>query len=311
MSAQARADGRAIREASVPETIEDAVLERLGRRSREAQAVARAGAVIGRCFVARRPGRHHGRPTRGARRADPGAHRPRRPRSRQAPGLVDFRHQLLRDAIYRSVTLQRPPALPRAGRRVRRAARGPVGDPRVRPLRAGGPAPAGIRGGPRRRAQRRQPVGPSRGVRALSARRRQHARRPVRRRAAVAVRDVRRSRPRRSRRTRSPSGCTRPPSTRTDGSTIRPAPRWLTSGDLDRLAPRRAARSTSVAPSSTRRSPRSAAAPEQDLRRGARSWLLVDLAHRPARHASSSTEARATITEYADYCREIGDVECR
>jgi predicted ATPase len=51
MSAQARADGRAIREARVPETIEDAVLERLALRSTDAQTVARGGAVIGRCFV--------------------------------------------------------------------------------------------------------------------------------------------------------------------------------------------------------------------------------------------------------------------
>jgi DNA-binding CsgD family transcriptional regulator len=105
MSAQARADGRAIRDASVPETIEDAVLERIGRCSPEAQGVIRAGAVIGRCFV----------PDVLAGIMDV------RPETLDEPmqelidhgvlvaagphGLVDFRHQLLRDAVYRSVSL--------------------------------------------------------------------------------------------------------------------------------------------------------------------------------------------------------------
>ena len=47
----ARSDGRAIRNAKVPETIEDAILARVARLSPEARAVARAGAVIGRCFM--------------------------------------------------------------------------------------------------------------------------------------------------------------------------------------------------------------------------------------------------------------------
>ena len=52
LGADARASGRAIRDAIVPDTIEDAVISRLGHRSPEAQAAARAGAVIGRCFTA-------------------------------------------------------------------------------------------------------------------------------------------------------------------------------------------------------------------------------------------------------------------
>ena len=44
----ASSDGRAIREATVPATIEDAVLARFERLSPEARAVAQAGAVIGR-----------------------------------------------------------------------------------------------------------------------------------------------------------------------------------------------------------------------------------------------------------------------
>jgi len=47
---EARSDGRAIRNAEVPDTIEDAILARLARLSDEAQAVALAGAVMGRCF---------------------------------------------------------------------------------------------------------------------------------------------------------------------------------------------------------------------------------------------------------------------
>jgi DNA-binding CsgD family transcriptional regulator len=103
LSADARANGLAIREATVPDTIEDAVLARLSHRSPEAQAVAKAGAIIGRCF-----------------NADVLAGVMDLPQDAidaplqeliddfvlDPPGLrdvYDFRHQLLRDAIYRSV----------------------------------------------------------------------------------------------------------------------------------------------------------------------------------------------------------------
>jgi DNA-binding CsgD family transcriptional regulator len=105
LSADARANGLAIREATVPDTIEDAVLARLAHRSAEAQAVARAGAIIGRCFVPEVLAGIMDMP----------------PEAIDAPlqelvddfildppglrGLFDFRHQLLRDAIYRSVTV--------------------------------------------------------------------------------------------------------------------------------------------------------------------------------------------------------------
>ncbi len=105
LDADARASGFAVREATVPDTIEDAVLARLSHRSSEAQAVARAGAIIGRCFV----------PEVLAGVLDVA------PETIEAPlqeliddfipeppgarGLIDFRHQLLRDAIYRSVTV--------------------------------------------------------------------------------------------------------------------------------------------------------------------------------------------------------------
>jgi DNA-binding CsgD family transcriptional regulator len=101
----ARTDGRRIREAHVPDTIGDAVLARLARLSDDARMVARAGAVVGRCFS----------PDVIAGLLD-------RPLSELEPtfdelvdaaiiypfqytdqGYYDFRHQLLRDAIYGSV----------------------------------------------------------------------------------------------------------------------------------------------------------------------------------------------------------------
>jgi DNA-binding CsgD family transcriptional regulator len=103
LSADARANGLAIREATVPDTIEDAVLARLSHRSAEAQAVIKAGAVIGRCFNVEALAGIMDVP----------------PDSVEGPlqelvdnfvldppgvrGVYDFRHQLLRDAIYRSV----------------------------------------------------------------------------------------------------------------------------------------------------------------------------------------------------------------
>ncbi len=103
LSADARANGYAIREARVPDSIEDAVVSRLAHRSKAAQAVARAGAVIGRCFVPEVLAGIMDLP----------------PESLDAPlqelidhgvlwppgdrGLFDFRHQLLRDAVYRRV----------------------------------------------------------------------------------------------------------------------------------------------------------------------------------------------------------------
>ena len=102
---EAALDGRMIREATVPPTIEDAVLARVGRLSEEAQATARAGAVMGRCFTPDVLAAVMGRST--AELDDPLA-------ELEAAGFVypfqfidhgyyDFRHQLLRDALYDSV----------------------------------------------------------------------------------------------------------------------------------------------------------------------------------------------------------------
>jgi len=103
ISADERTDSRAIRNAAVPDTLEDAILQRIGRLSPEAQAVARSGAVIGRCFV---PEVLAGIMEVTADSLD----RPLRELVDQhvlaaagPRGLFDFRHQLLRDALYRSL----------------------------------------------------------------------------------------------------------------------------------------------------------------------------------------------------------------
>lgn len=95
-------DSAAVLEAAVPETLEDATLARVARLSAEAQAVARAGAVVGRSFV---PSVLAGIMNLPVEALDApidelvandildavhgGSH-------------YDFRHQLLRDALYRS-----------------------------------------------------------------------------------------------------------------------------------------------------------------------------------------------------------------
>jgi DNA-binding CsgD family transcriptional regulator len=103
MGEDERLQSRAILEAAVPDTLEDAILRRVGRLSPEAQAVARSGAVIGRCFVPQVlagimevPVESLDLPLRelvDQHVLDPPGLR----------GLFDFRHQLLRDALYRSL----------------------------------------------------------------------------------------------------------------------------------------------------------------------------------------------------------------
>ncbi len=99
---EARSSGRAIREAHVPDTIEDAVLARYARLSPDAQATARAGAVIGRCFipdvvagVMDRPVAELDRPL--TELVEQGF---LYPFEHVDQGFFDFRHQLLRDALY-------------------------------------------------------------------------------------------------------------------------------------------------------------------------------------------------------------------
>jgi DNA-binding CsgD family transcriptional regulator len=101
----ARADGRRIREAHVPDTIGDAVLVRLGRLSEDARTIANAGAVIGRCF---RPDVLAGVVDRPLAELEPALQELQDaailyPFQYIDHGYYDFRHQLLRDAIYDAV----------------------------------------------------------------------------------------------------------------------------------------------------------------------------------------------------------------
>jgi DNA-binding CsgD family transcriptional regulator len=100
-----RADGRRIRSAHVPDTIGDAVLARVGRLSAEAQAIARAGAVVGRCFSPEVLSGITGRPLE---ELEPSLQElvdaaVLHPFQYIDEGYYDFRHQLLRDAIYSSM----------------------------------------------------------------------------------------------------------------------------------------------------------------------------------------------------------------
>ena len=102
---EAALSGRAVRDADVPTTIEDAVLARVRRLSEDAQLVARAGAVIGRSFS----------PDSIAGILDRPVHQLDRPLGELVAagilvpfklvdhGYYDFRHQLLRDALYENV----------------------------------------------------------------------------------------------------------------------------------------------------------------------------------------------------------------
>jgi DNA-binding CsgD family transcriptional regulator/tetratricopeptide (TPR) repeat protein len=101
----ARHDGRLIREASVPDTIGDAVLARVGRLSEDARTVVRAAAVVGRCFT---PDVLAGLTDRPLSDLEPAIQELvdaaiLHPFDYIDKGYYDFRHQLLRDAIYSAV----------------------------------------------------------------------------------------------------------------------------------------------------------------------------------------------------------------
>ncbi|MGH2512520.1 MAG: ATP-binding protein, partial [Candidatus Limnocylindrales bacterium] len=105
---EARADGRRVREAHVPDTIGDAVLARVDRLSSEARTLARAGAVVGRCFT---PDLIAGIVDHSLAELEPALEELvdaaiLYPFDYVDTGYYDFRHQLLRDAVYSSV----PPA---------------------------------------------------------------------------------------------------------------------------------------------------------------------------------------------------------
>ena len=102
---EARADGRRIMDAHVPDTIGDAVLARLDRLSGDARTLARAGAVVGRCFT---PDVVAGMVDRPLDELEPVLDELveaaiLHPYHYVDQGYYDFRHQLLRDAIYGAV----------------------------------------------------------------------------------------------------------------------------------------------------------------------------------------------------------------
>jgi DNA-binding CsgD family transcriptional regulator len=97
-------DAAAIRAADVPDTIEDAIRARASRRSKDAQLVAQAAAVMGRCFepevlagVMDRPVEELDAPLREL--VDHGF---LYDFNVVDVGYYDFRHQLLRDTVYRA-----------------------------------------------------------------------------------------------------------------------------------------------------------------------------------------------------------------
>src|SRR6478609_8379031 len=103
LSAEARADGTAMREATVPDTIEDAILARIAHLSPKAQAAAGAGAIIGRSFS---PDVLAGIMDLPPAALDDPLQELVDNVVLEAPGergLYDFRHQLLRDVLYRTI----------------------------------------------------------------------------------------------------------------------------------------------------------------------------------------------------------------
>jgi DNA-binding CsgD family transcriptional regulator len=101
----ARTDGRQIRDARVPDTIGDAVLARLSRLTDEARLVARAGAVLGRCVS---PDVIAGMVDRPLPELESTIDELveasfLHPFNYIDQGYYDFRHQLLRDAVYGSL----------------------------------------------------------------------------------------------------------------------------------------------------------------------------------------------------------------
>ena len=173
----ARADGRRIRDAHVPDTIGDAVLARVAQLSGDAQAVARAGAVVGRCFT---PEVLAGIIDRPLRELEP-----------TLQELVDAASSSI--PVHRPGLLRLPPPapagcdlqlraavgtapLPRPGRGVRHDPGGVEHRPRVAALRARGAPVPGIRRRTHRSARGEQDFRPPRGVRALPAGHCEHAR---------------------------------------------------------------------------------------------------------------------------------------
>ena len=97
--------GATVRAADVPDTLDDAIRERLGRRSAAGQATARAAAVIGRSFDLDVLADVLGQPVDdvAASVAELADHFVLA--AAEVSGRFDFRHALIRDALYASIPL--------------------------------------------------------------------------------------------------------------------------------------------------------------------------------------------------------------
>ena len=169
-----------------------------GRLSPDAQAVARAGAVIGRCFV---PGRGRGPPR-------PAGRRPRRRRSRSSSSSRSCTRSTT-STVATTTSATSCCATPCTARSRRassggsmpgrassaRILDGRVRGPRVAPLRARRASATGLPGGPGGCGGGRPPVEPARVVRALPASGPQRAVGYPARRAGAALRRLRATRP--------------------------------------------------------------------------------------------------------------------
>ena len=109
------------------------------------------------------------------------------PSTTSTDGYYDFRHQLLRDAIYGSVPPSQLRRFHAQAAEFVMDARGVERRPRVAPLRAGGPPGPGVPGVDDRRPRGKPDLRPPGGLRAAPAGHRQHAGRPAGRRARRAV----------------------------------------------------------------------------------------------------------------------------
>ena len=192
---------RRIREAHVPDTIGDAVLARLARLSDEA-AAGRPGRRGRRPLL--QPGRHrrHGRPAAGELEpTDPGARRRGDPLPVRLhrQGYYDFRHQLLRDAIYGAVPPSQLRRFHAQAAEFVMPSRARASIHASRHYERAGLRPQAFRASLTAAARGEPDLRPPGGLRAVPAGDRQHAARPAGRRAGGAVRPVRRrGRPRSS-----------------------------------------------------------------------------------------------------------------
>ena len=174
---EARTDGRRIRDVHVPDTIADTVLARLARLSPDARTLARAGAVLGRCFS---PDVIAGMVDRPLEEVEPAIEELIDaafifPFDYVDQGYYDFRHQLLRDAIYDSVPTSQKRRFHAQAAEFVMALEAASVIHASRHYEQAGLKAAGVSGGVDRRRGGEPDLRPPGGVRALRACHREHA----------------------------------------------------------------------------------------------------------------------------------------